>query len=122
MIPETTAERRWFRAVSVSAGIGEELFYRGFLMWYLATYVGTGVAVVGTSALFGFDHLYLGRSHVLRTAIVGAAFAGIVLLAQSLWPAMLIHTLVDLVSGDLGERALRHDRRAVPAERPLFAS
>jgi membrane protease YdiL (CAAX protease family) len=104
LFPRTRAERWGFRIVSVSAGVCEELFYRGFVMWYAASLAGPLVALVVSSALFGFDHLYLGRVHVIRTTLGGLAFGLVVLLSGSLWPAMIIHATADLVSGDLGER------------------
>jgi hypothetical protein len=106
MLPETDAEQRWFNAVSVTAGFCEELFYRGFVTWYVASFVGLPAAVVVSAALFGLDHLYLGRSYVLRTGIGGLAFGLVALLSGSLWPAMVMHAVADLVSGDLGRRAL----------------
>lgn len=106
IVPGTTEERRAFGAVSITAGICEELFYRGFVMWYVAAFAGPILAILLSSLLFGFDHLYLGRSYVLRTGIGGIAFALVVLISGSLWPAMIIHATADLVSGDLGGRAL----------------
>jgi membrane protease YdiL (CAAX protease family) len=106
MLPETDAEQRWFNAVSVTAGFCEELFYRGFVTWYAASFVGLPAAVVVSAAVFGLDHLYLGRSYVLRSGIGGLVFGLVALLSGSLWPAMVMHAAADLVSGDLGRRAL----------------
>ena len=36
LLPDTVAECRWFAAVSIGAGISEELLFRGFLFYYLA--------------------------------------------------------------------------------------
>jgi uncharacterized protein len=104
LIPRTPAERNGFRAVAATAGICEELFYRGYLMWYVGALAGLSAAVVVSSAAFGFDHMYLGRRYALRTAIGGLAFAAVVVVSGSLWPAIVIHAAADLVSGDLGER------------------
>jgi membrane protease YdiL (CAAX protease family) len=106
MIPREPAERRWFQAVALTAGFCEELFYRGFLLWYFSALGGPLVGMLGSSLVFGIDHRYLGRSYVLRTALGGVFFAAVTLAAQSLWPAMLMHAAVDLLNGDLGERAL----------------
>jgi CAAX protease family protein len=106
LIPRRAADRTGFRAVAVSAGFCEEVFYRGFLVWYVAAFAGLLPAVAHGSAAFGVDHLYLGRTYVLRTFAGGLVFAAIVLLAGSLWPAMITHATADLVSGDLGERVL----------------
>lgn len=109
----TSANERWtFRAMSITAGICEEIFFRGFVFWYLASYAGTIAAVLGSALLFGFDHRYLGAKYVLRTAIGGVAFALLVVLSGSLWAAIIVHTTADLVSGDLGWHALRALERA----------
>lgn len=105
LLPHTPGERRGFAAVAITAGICEELLFRGFLMWYFAGW-GIVAAFVVSSLFFGFAHIYLGVSHVPRTAILGVVFALIVVAAGSLWPAIIIHAAIDLNSGDLGYRAL----------------
>ncbi|HEX4965846.1 MAG TPA: CPBP family intramembrane glutamic endopeptidase [Thermoanaerobaculia bacterium] len=112
LLPRTLGEAWGFRALSVTAGICEEVIFRGFVLWYVSVWAGTAVAVVISSIVFGFAHLYMGRSHVTRTAIVGFIFALIVLAAGSLWPAMLLHAVMDLVAGDLGYRALGGSRES----------
>jgi membrane protease YdiL (CAAX protease family) len=105
LLPRTKSDRVLFAFVSISAGFVEELFYRGYLAWYLAAMFGSVTAFIASSALFGMAHVYLGRSHVVRTAIVGLVLAFVVLASGSLWPAIAIHATMDLVAGDLGWRA-----------------
>lgn len=106
LLPRTPDERWGFAQIAITAGLCEEILYRGFVMWYLALWAGPILAVLLSSLLFGFAHLYLGPSHVLRTAIVGLIFALIVLASGSLWPVIVIHAVMDLVAGDLGYHAL----------------
>jgi len=106
LIPRTSGERRGFTLVAITAGVCEEVLYRGFVMWYAGVWAGPVLAVAISSLLFGFAHLYLGTSHVYRTAVVGVIFALIALAAGSLWPVILIHAAMDLTAGDLGYRAL----------------
>ena len=40
LIPHTESERRLFWLVSATAGCCEEIFFRGFLTWYLSACVG----------------------------------------------------------------------------------
>jgi len=108
--PRTPGERLVFNMVAITAGICEELLFRGFAMWYVRAWLpggwlGLALAVVITSTLFGFGHIYLGGSNVLKSGIGGALFAAVALAAGSLWPAMVIHAATDLNSGDLGFRA-----------------
>lgn len=106
LLPHTSAERRGFVFVSLTAGICEEVLFRGFVMWYCAAFTGPVVAVALSSLLFGFGHLYLGPSHILRSGLVGLLLAGIVIAGGSLWPAIVLHATVDLVAGELGYAAL----------------
>ena len=42
VLPHSRAELRSFYRLSVSAGVCEELLYRGFLTWYLTHWLGSG--------------------------------------------------------------------------------
>lgn len=105
LLPHTEDERGWFAALAVTAGVCEELIFRGFVMWYFSVWTGPILALVISSAIFGLGHIYLGLGQVPKTGAVGAALGGVVLLAGSLWPAMIIHAAIDLNSGDLGFHA-----------------
>ncbi len=110
LMPRTPGERWGFSALSITAGICEEILFRGFVTWYFAVWTGLIPAILISAALFGFAHFYLGGAHVLRTAIVGLVFGLLVLASGSLWPAIIIHALQDLLAGDLGYRALSQTR------------
>lgn len=107
LFPRTPGELRGFSLLALSAGICEEIVYRGFMMAFIALWLGVIPAVILSSILFGFAHLYLGMRHVLRTAIIGLSFALIVLASASLWPAIVIHAIFDLLAGDLAWRGFR---------------
>ena len=106
LMPHTRGELKVFSFLAVSAGVCEEIVYRGFVVWFAAMWIGLFPAVIVSSILFGLGHLYLGGKHVLRTAIIGMVFAGIVVASASLWPAIVIHTMVDLIGGDIGFRVM----------------
>jgi membrane protease YdiL (CAAX protease family) len=122
LMPRTRAERWGFRALSVTAGVCEELFYRGFVTWYLGALAGPAAALLGAALLFGVDHAYLGRKHVARTGLVGLAFGLVTLLVGSLWPVMIIHAAADLVSGDLGARVLAGAASSTLGSAPVRAA
>ena len=106
LLPHTESERRVFWIVSATAGCCEEIFYRGFLTWYLAVWMGPVAAVLLASLIFGAGHVYLGIAQVPKTAFVGFLFAMVVNLTGSLWLAMLLHAAVDWNSGELGFKVL----------------
>jgi CAAX protease family protein len=104
--PHSRHELKVFSLLAVSAGFCEEVVYRGFVIWFVAMWIGLAPAVIVSSILFGSAHLYLGAKHVLRTAIVGLFFAGIAVASASLWPVIVIHALMDLIGGDITLRAV----------------
>lgn len=101
LLPHTPTERQAFKVVALTAGICEEVLFRGFVLWYFSVWTGWISAVVISSIFFGCAHLYLGVKHIQRTAMVGLIFALIAVAANSLWPVMIIHAAMDLVAGDL---------------------
>jgi membrane protease YdiL (CAAX protease family) len=107
LLPHSPAEQRLFWVVSVTAGICEELFFRGFLTWYFLAWMGPAAAVILASVLFGVGHVYMGIAQVPKTAMIGLILAVVVSLTGSLWPAMLLHAAVDWNSGELAFRLLR---------------
>ena len=107
LAPRTTGEHRLFAVLAVSAGLCEELLYRGFALWYFTQVTGPVPGFALAAVLFGLGHLYLGRMHVVRTAIVGAVFGLLVIGTGSLWLAIVLHTAMDLIGGAVGGRAFR---------------
>jgi uncharacterized protein len=114
LLPHTPGELRGFKLLSITAGVCEELMYRGYIWWYLAVWTGPWAAAAISSVLFGAGHLYLDRKAAVRAGIVGAVMAGIVLGCGSLWPAMLIHAAIDINSGSLVFHALRRSQGGSP--------
>src|SRR5207247_11459823 len=94
LLPHTPGEHRGFAVLSITAGICEEILFRGFVMWYLGVWSGPVLAAVISSVLFGFAHIYLGLHHALRAGIVGAVMSLIVLALGSLSAPMIIHAAV----------------------------
>jgi membrane protease YdiL (CAAX protease family) len=106
LIPRDAREARLFSVLSVSAGICEEIAYRGFLIAYLTAFLGLWPAVVMSSLFFGLGHAYQGIRGVLKTGGVGLAMALLFVFTGGLWAPMLVHAVVDLTSGHMARRAL----------------
>lgn len=107
LLPHTEEEHRLFWMVSLTAGATEELFYRGFLFWFLMAWMGPLWAVLARSAIFGAGHIYMGWAQAPKTALVGLLLAFVALASASLWPAILLHAAMDWNSGELGYRILQ---------------
>lgn len=106
LLPHTPAELLGFRGLAITAGICEEILYRGYVFWYVAVWLGAGWSVLVSSILFGLAHIYLDGRSAVRAGIVGAIMALVVWATGSLWWAMILHAAVDLNSGDLAFRIL----------------
>ncbi len=106
IIPASAREGRYFSALSATAGICEEIVYRGFLIAYLAWFFPLWAAVALSSAVFGLGHAYQGAGGIVKTGLVGLAMAGLFVLTGSLWAPILVHAVIDLNSGYLGRRVL----------------
>jgi len=100
LLPRTSREKAWFAVLSLSAGVGEEIAYRGFLIPILSAILGWawGAALLA-SVVFGLLHAYQGWLGIFRTAILGMVLAGSFLLTGSLWPAILSHAFLDVLAG-----------------------
>ena len=116
MLPHTIRERNHFYLVSLTAGICEELLYRGYMLWYLGHWLDTIPAVAVASLIFGVGHAYQGWKGIITTGLVGAVMAIVYLGSGSLWPAMALHAVIDMHAGSLAYAAL--SRGAVPSAEP----
>jgi membrane protease YdiL (CAAX protease family) len=114
LVPATPSELTLFKLVSVTAGICEEIIFRGFLIWYFAAWMGPVPAILASSVVFGFGHIYLSVAHVPRTAVVGVILGFLVLVTGSLWPAIIIHAALDWNSGEAGFHILRQPLSVQP--------
>jgi membrane protease YdiL (CAAX protease family) len=99
MLPHTTGDLIWFIALSVTAGICEELVFRGYLLWAAQSLFGLWPAVVVCCVLFALAHAYQGVGGIVRTGLIGAFFMASVLSLGSLLPAMVAHALIDIGQG-----------------------
>lgn len=108
LLPRTAHERRLFAGLSVVAGFGEEVVFRGFLLAVLAPALGDPwTALLLSSLAFGVLHVYQGAFGIVRTASLGGLLGVSVLVDGSLWPAVVVHVVVDLVGGlVLGPRTI----------------
>jgi membrane protease YdiL (CAAX protease family) len=117
ILPRTRTERRWFLGVALTAGVCEEILYRGYLPWFLASFFGHVLLGFALATLaFGLGHAYQGRSGVIVTAVLGTFLSVVVLVTGSLVPGQVLHIALDLVNGiALGTAMVRIDAAATAA-------
>lgn len=99
-LPRNQRENRFFFWLSITAGIVEEIIYRGFVIWYLAHVMPVWGAVVVSSFIFGLSHGgYQGVAGIMRTGLVGLGFAVLFILSGSIWLPIIGHALFDILQG-----------------------
>lgn len=101
LVPRNPTERAWFVLTSLSAGFCEEFIYRGFLVWAFRPWLGLWGAALASLLVFSLGHLYLGRKGVMRAGTFGAGLALLTIATGSVVPAMILHALLDLISGEV---------------------
>ena len=107
VMPHTRTEMYWFAGVSLTAGFCEEFLFRGYFIWVFTPWLGWWGAAALSVLIFATGHVYQGRHGVLRTGVVGVLFTLVVATLDSLWPAIVLHFLLDLGMGLIAWLALR---------------
>lgn len=101
LLPSTVRELRLFTMLSITAGVCEELLFRGYLIWYLTIYIGLPGAAVLSGIWFGLGHLYQGRRQAVRIIFVGFVFVLFYVGTGTLWIPMALHAALDAAQGRL---------------------
>ena len=105
LLPVTKKEKVIWNQVAWTAGITEEIIYRGFLLFAFNTLFpewSIWLVLLCASILFGLAHTYQGLSGVIRTTIFGFVFGMLAVALNSIIPLILLHALIDYV-GKLGD-------------------
>ncbi|MGQ0562295.1 MAG: CPBP family intramembrane glutamic endopeptidase [Gemmatimonadota bacterium] len=98
--PVTGREKAVFAVLSVSAGVCEEIAFRGFLIVALSAATGSlAASVVLSSLAFGILHAHQHAGGALRAAILGVILAIPLVVTGSLLAPIAAHVLIDLVGG-----------------------
>ncbi len=115
LIPRTAKEKGLFALLSLAAGVGEEVVYRGYLLALLGPiFSGPWVAAATSTLAFAVLHAYQGAVGIVRSGLLGFLFAAAFIMTGSLWPVILVHAGVDLLSGlVLGPRMLERNEKQV---------
>jgi len=99
ILPVTARERWLFVAISIGAGISEEMLFRGFLLYYLDQHfpgLDSGAQILMSGLVFGWAHLFQGWRGIALTGMLGAAFALLYIATGSLLSPIVIHAAIDL--------------------------
>lgn len=115
-VPANGKELIHFVFLAIAAGIGEEIIFRGYLIRYILFWTGASFSGILTacffaSALFAFLHGYQGYRAMIKIFFLALMFSALFVLSQSLVIVMVVHALIDMLSGWLGIYLLREASR-----------
>lgn len=107
ILPRTKKSYAFFILLAISAGVCEEIVFRGFFITYLVSLFGTMLwakvlAVLIPAIIFGYVHTYQGNQAILKIVAMAILFGTVFLLTGSLYLLILLHAAVDLVGGAVG--------------------
>lgn len=99
LLPQTKKEKLWFFFLSATAGICEELIFRGVMVYFLfhlpLDLPLWAIGLIASSA-FGIVHLYQGFKGVIATGFMGYFLFGLYMQTGSLWLPILLHFIIDV--------------------------
>ncbi|MFI5167004.1 MAG: type II CAAX prenyl endopeptidase Rce1 family protein [Thermoanaerobaculales bacterium] len=100
LLPRGLIEGVLWVGLSISAGICEEIVFRGyFLVQFRALTPGVLPAILLQAALFGISHGYQGAQATIEIAAYGALMGLLATWRGSLRPGMIAHAWTDIFNG-----------------------
>lgn len=84
-------------ALSIAAGIGEEVLFRGLILGGLLTVLGPVPALAFSSLLFGVVH-WVTPAYAVYAGLFGLYLGGLHILTGTLFVPILVHALYDAVA------------------------
>ncbi|GIN22651.1 hypothetical protein J1TS3_37850 [Siminovitchia fordii] len=102
LLPITEKEKKRWNYVSLTAGITEEVIYRGFALFafaYLFPNLSIWAIILFSSLIFGLAHTYQGFvKGFIRTTILAIIFCINFIGMDSIIPLIVLHFLVDYIA------------------------
>ena len=100
LLPQRGVEILLWVGVSISAGICEELVFRGYFQKQFEIFTHSRWAALFLQALlFGISHGYQGIEACVKIAVYGVLFGLLSLWRRSLRPGMMAHAWTDILGG-----------------------
>lgn len=104
IVPTNWEEYKHFIFLAFSAGICEEIIFRGFLVSYLVEQLkdlsgGYILAIIIPAIAFSVSHIYQGWWSVLKIFCISTLLGVIFYYSGSLLWVVILHVAIDLISG-----------------------
>ena len=99
MLPKVAVERAVWAAFALTAGVCEEIVYRGYLLRQFRALTGSTFAALILQALcYSVVHLVLPIPMVIGVGVLGLLLGGVAVWQKSLVPCMVLHVGVGLAA------------------------
>lgn len=100
LAPHTYLEAAFYVLLSVSAGLFEEIIFRGYLQsQFRGLSKNAAVGIIGSGIIFGLAHGYQGKRMMVVIAVYGMFFGILAHFRKSLRPGMMAHAMQDSLAG-----------------------
>jgi membrane protease YdiL (CAAX protease family) len=101
-LPEHYREIPAYTFMCITAGVCEEILFRGFMVTYFIDPMHTGfpwMAAVFPAILFSLAHFYQGYKAMIKIFLLSLLFALVFIFSKSLLIVIIIHFLIDFAGG-----------------------
>lgn len=100
LLPQSLLEILIWIATSITAGICEEMAFRGYVQAQFHALTGSlAVAVLGQGLVFGLFHFYQGWKNVIVICVLGVLFGILAAWRRNLRANIMVHAWADVWSG-----------------------
>ena len=108
IFPQGATEIVFYLMLALTAGICEEIIFRGYLQKQFSGITGSAaLGLVIQAIVFGAAHGYQGPKLMIIIAVYGCLFGLLALWRRSLRPGMMGHFLHDGITGIVGRHLMR---------------
>ncbi|MDQ3144982.1 MAG: CPBP family intramembrane metalloprotease [Pseudomonadota bacterium] len=114
-LPRGRRETALYLLFALAAGVGWEILYRDFLLWWLQPMIGLLGAIAAASVAYGLAHGWKSRAEGLGSIVSAFVFTVAFVETGSLWWLIAIHTALPLVALLAGWRVRTRKIEALPA-------
>lgn len=100
LLPHTGLEVAVYLFLAMTAGICEEMIFRGYMQRQFTVWTGSAAAGIALQGIvFGIAHSYQGPGMVIVIAVYGCLFGTLAWWRKSLRPGMAAHFIQDAIGG-----------------------
>lgn len=109
LVPHNAGDLGPFYGLSITAGIIEEILFRGYFIWFFAQFLPLWAAAVTGIVLFALAHSYQGFKQFPMLLVISTVLMVVFLLSGSLWLPMFLHAIGDMIQGKLAYTIMKDD-------------